>query len=271
MLKKLYKHEWRSFFFVPTLTIIIFAVISILLDISIFTPIWDDENPFFVLFDVMFVLAYYFSIIAVVLVPQIISVIRFYKNLFTDEGYLMFTLPVKTSDLLNAKLLVSFTWQLISYATVSISVGALGIVLVNRFSDSVYEFFEEFFEVFRELGDIIVEELGIPVWSFVLWLILLVIVSNLLNILYLYTCICLGQLFQKHKIGGAIGVYIGLNAVTQFVSRLVTLPIMMMEEVDITPGLIVGLGLLTLMLFIGICIGMYFLCNHIMKTKLNLE
>lgn len=271
MLKKLFKHEWRSFFFAPTLALIIFAVISILLDVSIFTPVWDSENPFLFLFDIMFVMIYYFSIIAVVLVPQIISVIRFYRNLFTDEGYLMFTLPVKTSDLLNAKLLVSFTWQLISYAAVFTSVGTLGIALVNKFSDSVHEFFEDFFEAFEELGEIIVEELGIPTWSFVLWIVLIVLVSNILNILYLYTCICLGQLFNKHKIGGAIGIYFGLNMITQFLSRLIMIPIMLMEDVDITAGLVITLGLLMLLLFSAICVGMYFLCNHIMKNKLNLE
>ena len=31
------------------------------------------------------------------------------------------------------------------------------------------------------------------------------------------------------------------------------------------------LGLLLLLVFTGICIGMYYLCNHIMKHKKNLE
>lgn len=271
MLKKLFKHEWHSFYFVPTLAFIIFAVISILLDVSIFTPVWDSENPFFLLFDIMIIMVYYFGIIAIVLIPQIICVVRFYKNLFTDEGYLMFTLPVKTSDLLNAKLLVSFTWQLISYGAVFISLGTLGIALINRLSDSVQEFFRDFIEFFEELGDAIVETLCVPSWTFVLWLILIILVSNLLNILYYYTCICLGQLFNKHKILGAIGVYFGLNIVTQFLSRLILLPIMMMEDIDVTAGLVITLGLLLLLVFTGICIGMYYLCSHIMKHKLNLE
>ena len=40
---------------------------------------------------------------------------RFYKNFFTDEGYLTFTLPVKRSTLLISKMLNSAIW-LIAYA-----------------------------------------------------------------------------------------------------------------------------------------------------------
>ena len=39
-------------------------------------------------------------IVGVAVIPFVISLYRFYLNLYTDEGYLTFTLPVKKSDLL---------------------------------------------------------------------------------------------------------------------------------------------------------------------------
>ena len=41
-------------------------------------------------------------------------VYRFYKNLMTDEGYLMFTLPVSRSQLIWSKLIVSMAWGILS-------------------------------------------------------------------------------------------------------------------------------------------------------------
>ena len=38
---------------------------------------------------------------------EILILVRFYKNFFSDEGYLTFTLPVRKTQLLNSKLLMS--------------------------------------------------------------------------------------------------------------------------------------------------------------------
>lgn len=40
----------------------------------------------------------------------ILIVTRFDRNLLGDEGYLMFTLPAKTSTLITAKLLTAILW-----------------------------------------------------------------------------------------------------------------------------------------------------------------
>ncbi|MCR5150583.1 MAG: hypothetical protein K6B52_05110 [Clostridiales bacterium] len=50
-------------------------------------------------------------------------VLNFQKTLYKDQGYLSFTLPVTSGQLLTAKAICSFTWMLISYAV------ALGVFI----------------------------------------------------------------------------------------------------------------------------------------------
>ena len=44
-------------------------------------------------------------------ITLILILIRYYKNFFTDEGYLTFTLPVSRTKLLNSKIIMAFFWM----------------------------------------------------------------------------------------------------------------------------------------------------------------
>ncbi len=48
--------------------------------------------------------------IAVFIITFVFIAIRFYRNLYSNEGYLMFTLPVKPHKLLASKIIVAFCW-----------------------------------------------------------------------------------------------------------------------------------------------------------------
>ena len=49
-------------------------------------------------------------VLGALVVHFIITLQRFWKNLMGDEGYLMFTLPVSTGDILWAKAICAFLW-----------------------------------------------------------------------------------------------------------------------------------------------------------------
>lgn len=51
---------------------------------------------------------------ALCVITVIVVVQRFYKNLLADEGYLMFTLPVKVESLIGSKLIASMIWGIMS-------------------------------------------------------------------------------------------------------------------------------------------------------------
>lgn len=64
--------------------------------------------------------------IAVFIVTLVVICMRFYKNLYSNEGYLSFTLPLKPHLHLVSKAIVSFGWMLLS---VLISMGAIFVAL----------------------------------------------------------------------------------------------------------------------------------------------
>ena len=55
---------------------------------------------------------------AAYLAMVIINLVNFYKNLITDEGYLMFTLPVRPIELLSSKVVNACIWNLAAYVIV---------------------------------------------------------------------------------------------------------------------------------------------------------
>ena len=71
-------------------------------------------------------------LVAVFVTSFIMMIIRFYKNLLTSEGYLMFTLPVSVSKLIWSKLIVIVIWMILS-----VIVGVIAcLILVMSISDS---------------------------------------------------------------------------------------------------------------------------------------
>ena len=58
----------------------------------------------------------------IALFSTIMACVRYYKNFFTDEGYLTFTLPVKKTDLLLSKVVSSVILQIASGVVIAINI-----------------------------------------------------------------------------------------------------------------------------------------------------
>lgn len=82
--------------------------------------------------------------LATFIVAVVLAVFRFRKNLLTDEGYVMFTLPVSPHSLVCSKLIVSTVWFL---GAVVIDV----VALVSLVADVAM--FQEMGRMFREVFD----------------------------------------------------------------------------------------------------------------------
>lgn len=279
MLKKLFKQEWKSFFPAPTITMIILAVVTVILMSTFMTSFWEQGNNIFVdLFASLTIITYAFCLAALSFCVAICTAVRFYKNLFTDEGYLMFTLPVKASDLLLSKALVAVTWRLISVVFTVLSILGVASFGIYYLSDtSIIQFFEEFLDLFREILLGLQESIAVPVPLFFLWLLLLSACSLFSNTLFLYTCICLGQLWSKHKIGGAVIAYFSLRFILRMFRQIFSIPLSNLfpsyfyDMEEITVGTWILLMFVSLLVAGGLCVAMYCICNYIMTRKLNLE
>lgn len=275
MLKKLFKEEWKRFFLAPTVTLIILAVLTLTVMGTFMTSFWDQGYNIFVEILAGFsILAYILSLAAFSFCITLCTAVRFYKNFFTDEGYLMFTLPVKTSDLLFSKLLVAVLWRFISVMFMWLSILGIATVAVSHLSDTgIVQFFREFTDIFQDLLSL--GGLTIPLPVLFLWIALFGICEQIFSILFIYTCICIGQLWSKHKIGGAIISYFVLRFVFRLFRQLFTLPLSDMFSIyrmeDISAGAWLAFMPVSLLVMGALCLGLYCICNYIMTKKLNLD
>ena len=69
---------------------------------------------------------YFFIIVATFIITLVVMIQRFYKNLLSDEGYLMFTIPVTPSKHIISKMIVSILWAVVSVIAAVLSVLVLG-------------------------------------------------------------------------------------------------------------------------------------------------
>ncbi len=140
--------------------------------------------------------------VAIIVVTVLIILMRFYKGLLRDEGYLMHTLPVKTWQLITAKGVVAAAISLISILAATLSV----LILVAF--DGGIEYFGEFMsELLRTLGKY-------PAYIAILLEALLLGVCWIAAMIYkAYAALSIGQLAQKHRIALSVGAWIGIGVV----------------------------------------------------------
>ena len=161
MLKKLIKHEFKATyrFYVP----IYIALAALVALACIFLTVIDhfDVNEMFLSITLpLGAIVGFLAIIFTVLSPYIFICLRFYRSTATREGYLTFTLPASTNQILFSKFLVSFLWAVI---TTAVTLFALFVLCVVGFdSDITFMAIRQFLrsETFDFLPDI-----SIPSWQ----------------------------------------------------------------------------------------------------------
>ena len=212
-------------------------------------------------------------VVAVLSVVQI--VILFYRNLFSREGYLSFTLPVSTDQHLTAKLIGAFAVEVASILAVVIAcvIATLGEMLGEVWKAGIY-----MLRIFREE---VVEEFGRG--HFGGWtaeFILLVIVSALATILFYYLCITIGQRAKKNRILAAFGVFFLIYVALQVLATAFIIGISINDDWIERIFELIRLdapGSLHVCMWIGILVTAaiaaleYFICRRTINRRLNLE
>lgn len=156
---------------------------------------------------------------AQVAIAFVLVIWRYYKNLYSPEGYLTHTLPVHPSQLLWSKLLVGFVWTALSYL-----VGAVvfaGVMMADFVKSG-----DQLAEIFKTYHAFLVQT-GLDKYEAAMWII--VIVMMLLSIVLLlteaYFAITVGNLSKLHSlgIGGPILVYFAEYISLQIVAAVAVL------------------------------------------------
>lgn len=221
MLKKLFVHEWRSFWKVPAAMCLFALVYALVGALTFQTDLWNNDYRLVRLVLVFGSIGYFILLIAPAIILSIYTALRFYRNLFTDEGYLMHTLPVKKWELITAKGLVAVIWNLITTITTLLSV-LLVILLISmssRYGGVTWaDITESFAQFSHEAIPIVKEMFRMPVWMVALLFLGSFIVGAFYNTLLLYASVSIGHLWKKHPMAGTVLSYIGFYLAISFLT-----------------------------------------------------
>lgn len=275
MLKKLLKYDFKYIFkywWIAAVTSVVFAVLG-----GACITVLSSQRDFHDVIRVMATLTMVLVIIsfgAFALLTVIMNFARFYKNFFSDEGYLTFTLPAKKGQLLNSKLITS-TVSMIATSLVLI----IDVILMLVIAYAKEIFTKEFFEALFDIIKTIFEEISFLTVLIGLEVIIVTVLSFVFSLLFLYCCITLGSIVtKKAKVITAIAIYYGANMVfTTIVQIFVIFSIPTINNYlsnlnynSIQP--MIFLGLLVIILFFGIfCTLLYTFQYWMLDRKLNLS
>lgn len=216
---------------------------------------------------------YVLLIYAIFITTTVVIVMRFYKNMLGGEGYLMHTLPVKTSSLIVSKIITSFCWMVIAAVVVVISTIVLG------FSSGIigyalkYANWQEIVEGFK----MVMSMFGVSGWTFIL----LLIVSSISSIITYYTSMAIGNLANNHKFLFSVLAYVGIGIVLSIILSITSVvggmnimdtassanytDFTTQMEAFMSYNVWTAIGTQ-----IAVAVGGFFLTNYLLSKKLNL-
>lgn len=205
---------------------------------------------------------YFLTVIGIFFCSVGFAVIRFYKNMVSDEGYLTFTLPARVEELVAAKLIVAFFWHLISVILCLLSVI---VTAVSGKENGILK------QIVKQLGEVAEEYSGI-----VFAMLLFLAVSLLWQMILYYLSIAFGQMFSGNKILGAVAGYCLLNfslQVFNIVFVVILGAVLGFHKMDLyfnsEQGMLVLLYVYSAYMVCMVAVG-FVLTSRLLKKKLNL-
>ncbi|MBE6761098.1 MAG: hypothetical protein E7551_02310 [Ruminococcaceae bacterium] len=211
MVKKLFKHEINAYLRVMLPVYICLGGVALL---GRLIQLFEADTTIYALVNGSSIFVYVISILVCFGFSTFFSVVRFYKNLFTGEGYLTFTLPVTPTQHLLVKLLTSILFNFISTIAVWISfmIFTVGDVL------------NEVTKAFTYLCGKAVQTFAFDEWLhlslYLLEFLVCIFLGACSGVLLYYVCIAIGQLSRKNRALCAVGVYFGYYFITQIIGTV---------------------------------------------------
>lgn len=213
MLKKLLRYDFKSllkFWWIAAVSTVGLALLGGW-SITIFDS--DKDLP-----EMLYIVAMLAAIIAVLggvafaIMTVILLFSRFYKNFFTDEGYLTFTLPVKRSSLLNSKLISGTATVLMTGFVIVVD-----ILIALCIAYHEYIFTQEFWsDLFKAIADYFERYGGYAVFAIV-QSIVSALLTVVISVLFAYCCITIASIIaKKAKVITAIAIYYIANSTVVF-------------------------------------------------------
>ena len=206
----------------------------------------------------------FFAIMAYLIGVEILLIYRFYKHHFSDEGYLTFTLPVSTHQILLSSILNIAIWLLIAGL-----VAILGYLMIFApgIHQSIHDVHNDFLYIFESIDSIFDDSIyfmqAISIFSTFIYGLILPLMSITIG----------AQVAKKHKLLAAFGIGYGLSTALSFISGILSF-ISLVGDVAISETsdsvYFIFSMLIPSLLYLGVGIGGYFVMHHLVDKKLNL-
>ena len=156
------------------------------------------------------------AIIAACFLVFFIICAHFYRNLMTDEGYLTFTLPVKTSEILWSKLITAMLWTIISSVVIGLCV-LMFVGLSTAASGNGRQLFAQISDALRQMFALFNTQSALIVFEAVLC----VLVMLAFSILHIYLALVIGGVVShRHKVLAGIGFYFVISIVVSILTAI---------------------------------------------------
>lgn len=277
MVKKLFKHEIAYY---TRSMLPIYGILLAIAAVSRVIQFFEADNTLYNTLNVISILSYVVGIIAVFAMTMVFTITRYYRNLFTSEGYLSFTLPVTPTQHILTKLSTAVITHIASLVVVLISLCIItaGDVLIEvcKAISYIYQLIPDRLAVTFKETTAAEWQLNIPL--FILEFGLLVLVMYLYQMLLFYGCITVGQMSHKNRVLAAVGVYFGYYMATQAIGTAIVivaqfLPWETFSDIFFAApiGSVHVLAIAYILLNLLIATALFFVSRYIVRHKLNLE
>lgn len=209
----------------------------------------------------------------------IVMITNFQKTLYGDQGYLSFTLPVRSASLLGSKVIVATLWYIAAFLCL------LGTVAITYTVVKQDVLGEESYELIEQMVPMILggKSLATAITSALITMITLFIRFAVITIeIYFAISLANTRLFQKHYLLWTIVFSGAVIYIVETISSLITREVVFGLSVEnstyrlITDyknmslnGTYVDLAALIVAVVAGI--GFFFATRYVMKNKVNIK
>ena len=269
MVKKLFKHEFLAYIRALLPMHLILLGIAAL---TRFVCFFENDSDIYAIVSVSSIIAFIVACVVCLVMSFVNVITRYYKNMFTHEGYLTLTLPVSNTQHILTKVTTGVVSIIVSIITV-----VLGICIATA-GEFTVELIKAIVYIFKQAQKAFE---GHFVFYMIEFMILFVVALFTYTLLY-YACISIGQLSKKNRVTAAIGAFFAYYFITQIIG---TIGIIVMQDfvntqlfediivfIGRNPYLSVHIFMFGSILITALLGLLYFaVSNYVLKKKLNLE
>ena len=270
MLGKLLKHDFKALFRNYSLLFAVLLLVTLLYKVCLLLPkniVLEFTNSLMGVLYVVVILGCLFGTV-------VINIVRFYKNLVTDEGYLTFTLPVSSKQIVASKLISTLVMDVLMAVAVLLSTLVLrsNLPVLAELYQSIETALHQI-AANAEYRTLVVSVVGF------------ITLACVYTQMGAFTAVAIGQTNRTHKIAAGVGAYALIYFVTQCVMGVVVLLWAQqfqiyninidLANIEMTPiGMLnAASGLFFIVGAVAVVLGVacFFLTDYLFAKKLNLE